>query len=128
MDKKKIHLMTKLALYDDARGEKDKKINRYFKSDYIGKNLLFNDFILLCFLAIGVAVKFLNFVMVNNEAWNLDSLKNMGISYIVWSVIIVILYSVYNIYVYNNLYDDARRSLNSYYRALDKLDNYEGLK
>ncbi len=123
LNKKRINLMTKLAIYDQEKGINDKKIYKYYKADFIGKNILFNNTILAFFIFIFFLLKYLYYIVMNNEIWSLELLKETGINYLTWSIVIIILYTLYNIYIYNNEYNKAKSNLDTYYKAIDKLNN-----
>ncbi len=123
LSKKKINLMTKLAIYDKEKGINDKKIYRYYRVDYIGKNILFNNLILGGFLLVFFAFKYLIYILENDGIVTLNVLKEVGVGYLVWSLIIMIIYSIYNIYIYNNEYSNSKRNLDRYYRSINKLSN-----
>ena len=38
--KKKIRLMTRIAIYEKTEGKKNEPVARYFRSDYIGLKIL----------------------------------------------------------------------------------------
>ncbi len=122
LDKKKIHLMTNLAIYDDESGYKDKQINRYFKSDYIGKKLLINNTIFSIFSLIITGVIFLNFVIFDESIVGTNHLKIKVIEYGVYFTISLVLYTIFNIYIYSKKYDQAVKNMEKYYLALNKLD------
>ena len=45
LDEKRIRQMTKLAFFEKKEEKKALRIGRYFRSDYIGKELLKNFFL-----------------------------------------------------------------------------------
>ncbi len=128
LDKRKINLMIKLATYDAKEGIKDKKIYKYYKMDYISKKLMFNNIILILFLSIFVMLKFVNYLFENDVSWSIDSLREMSIQYIIVFGIIIFIYSLYNIYIYNKEYDIAKKNLTSYYKAINNLNKMDSIE
>ncbi len=128
LNKRKINLMIKLANYDAKEGVKDKKIYKYYKIDYISKKLLFNNLILICILALFICLKFLNYLFTNETAWSVETLRELSSSYIIFSGVIIFVYSLYNVYIYSKEYDIAKKNLENYYNALKKLNEINSIE
>ena len=54
LDEKRIRQMTKLAFFEKKEEKNALRIGRYFRSDYIGKELLKNFFLKIKSILIGV--------------------------------------------------------------------------
>ncbi len=128
LDKRKINLMIKLAIYDAKEGIKDKKIFKHYKMDYISKKILFNNIILILFLVLFVVLKFVTYIIESDMMWTKDILSEMTTKYIIMSCVIVFVYSLYNIYIYNKRYNVAQKNLTRYYKAINKLNKMDDIE
>ena len=66
-DKKKIILMTKLALYDKSHGDSDRAVFSYFRSDYIYRKNLWTRLCVSLGAAIVLAVYWLHKIFIIGE-------------------------------------------------------------
>lgn len=124
LNEEKIHLMTKLALYEKREGKKTIPIGRYYRKDYVVLKMLQTAFATaiayFCILALGV---------LGTMEDLLDGLKNMnfvaaGMYVILGLVAIEILFLIIAYNRYNKKFKEAKKSLKPYYRELKNLNHY----
>ena len=121
IDQDKIILMTRLASYEKNEGKKNEAIGRYFRSDYIGWQVLKSIVSgTICFLIIAggyVVYDFENFML---DIYKLDLLAYaQGI--LKKYVIVVGIYAVITYIVFAFKYAGARKNLKTYAHNLNKL-------
>lgn len=117
----KVILMTRMASYESGKGKKDINILNYFRSDYIGFQVLKSVVAAtISFLAVFAAYLFYNFETLMQDIYKMDLLA-FGKSVIILYLCTVGAYGVISYVVYANRYSKARKSLKTYYGNLKKL-------
>lgn len=124
VNKEKVILMTKLAAYEQGEGRKVIPIANYFRSDYIGLQLL-RSFVAgtIAFFAIVAILIFYNFEKIMQDVYNTDMLafaKKIGIIYGICMVIYLVISYILAIYRYGK----AKSSIKTYYANLKKLNKF----
>lgn len=121
LNEERIILMTKMASYEEHEGKKNVAIGNYFRSDYIGfqvlKSIISATFAFL--IVFGMFV-FYDFEMFMQDIYKMDLLafaKNVLIAYAVTAGG----YAVLTYVVCLNRYNKAKKSLKCYYNNLKKL-------
>ena len=122
INQEKVILMTKLASYEANEGKKYLAIGRYFRSDYISLQLLKAllsgtlAFIILAGLSVlyDIEAFMKNFYQ---TADMIELIKDMGIVYLIFIGIYMLIAYVVAVYRYNR----SRQSLKTYYGNLRKL-------
>lgn len=123
VDEEKVRLMTKLASYEKHEGKKNMNIVNFFRSDYIGFQVLKGIISsIISFFAIFVIYIFYNFESLMADIYKID-LMEMGKSIIIIFVATVGAYAVICYVIYAYRYSKARKELKEYYVGLRKLDN-----
>lgn len=122
MDKKKIRLMTRTAIYDKKFGRKDLKIAGYYRKDYVSLNVWIS--------AIWLTIGYLLFASLILLSWG-DSIVE-GITFLKLLVIIVVAAAVYlSILIaygigissyYKGRYNHAKRRVKWYMRNLSRIE------
>lgn len=126
VDKRKIRIMTGLAVYDKHYGRKDRLIEGHYRRDYIYKKncwtricIVFGFCILLGFYA-------MDLIFVNEiDFFTFDfvmAAKKAGFLLLA----LLVFYSLIGRYLYGKEYDSAERRLTSYYALIEKLDILNG--
>lgn len=113
LSEKKIRLMTKLALFEEKNGKKAISSSKYYKSDYVGLNMI-NSFIVatLAYILIIGCIIFVNIEEFIASVASIDFL-NVGrviiISFILYMILyMAIAYIVYSV-KYNNMAVDLKK-------------------
>ncbi len=119
----KVILMTRMASYESGRGKDDITILNYFRSDYIGFQVLKSviaatiSFVLLFAIYI-----FYHFETFMQDIYRMD-LLSFGKGVIILYLCTVGAYGVIAYVVFTGKYNKAKKSLKTYYANLKKLSN-----
>ncbi len=117
----KVILMTKLASYEEGRGKKDLSVLNYFRSDYIGFQILKSVIAAtLSFLAVFAVYVFYNFETLMQDVYKMD-LLSFGKTVVILYLCTVGAYGVISYVVYASRYNKAKKNLRTYYANLKKL-------
>ena len=122
LNEEKVILMTKMAAFIDREGKKNDAINSYFKSDYIGFNVLKSLISATIVFGVVVATYVLcNFETVLSNLYNTENLLAIGRRYLIYYLLLVGVYSLVSYVVYSLRYSKMRKSMKAYYGDLKKL-------
>ena len=121
----KVALMTRMAAFEKRQGRKDINIINYYRSDYIGFQVLKAIIAAtLSFVFIGGIYLFYNFEELMADIYNMD-LVETGKGIIILYVCLVGVYSLITYGVCSYRYAKAKSRLKDYYVNLRKLENME---
>lgn len=121
INEEKVILMTRLASYEANEGKRDISIVNYFKSDYIGFQILKSVIAAtISFLALFGIYVFYNFEELIQEMYKMD-LLGFGKSVIILYLCAVGAYGVISYVVSVIKYNKAKKNLRNYYSNLRKL-------
>lgn len=119
----KVILMTKMAVYESGKGKDDITILNYFRSDYIGFQVLKSVIsATISFFLVFAVYFFCNFEIFLQDIYKMD-LLSFGKSVIILYLCAVGAYGVISYVVYAGKYSKAKKSLKTYYANLKKLSN-----
>ena len=122
LNENKVKVMTKMAMYENRQGAEDKKINMYYKRDYVS----FKTLVSAMWMTIGYAVVVALVACIYFD----EILKRMSVDFLIaFIVAIVVLYlAILLLYVigasqfYKRKYTDARRRLKKFNQNLTRLN------
>ena len=121
LNEERVILMTKLASYEANEGKRNVAIGNYFRSDYIGWQILKS----IISATIAFVVVFAMYIYYDFEIFMMDIYKmdllEFGKNVLKNYVIAVLVYSLISYVVYAYRYSRARKSLKLYYMNLRKL-------
>lgn len=121
LNEEKVRIMIKLASYEQNEGKKYFPVSKYYRSDYIGRALIKNFFLItiayILILAIGVGY-FAEELLDNVNKMNL---VGVGAGLIVIYLILLVLYSLVIYAIYSVKYSQAKKSVKKYYVQLGKI-------
>ena len=121
INEQRVKLMTKLALYEKNEGVRDSRINTYFKSDYLGFQLI-GSFIcctLACLLGVAIYAAY-SFEELMLTIYSMDLAAFVGKAILYYAAILILFLGVtYFVYAYR--YNRMRRNLDAYYKSLKNL-------
>ncbi|MDO4302280.1 MAG: hypothetical protein Q4D94_00075 [Bacillota bacterium] len=121
INEEKVILMTRMASYEEHEGKKDIAIIHYFRSDYIGFQILKSIIaVTISFLALFGVYVFYNFEEIMQEIYKMD-LLDFGKSVMILYLCVAGAYGVVAYVVFACRYSRARKSLKHYYDNLKKL-------
>ncbi len=123
LNEERVILMTKLASYEAGEGKKNVAIGSYFRSDYIGWQVLKS----IISASIAFVVVFAMYIFYDFEVFMMDIYKMDLLEFcknvLIWYAVVVGAYAVISYIVYTYRYSKARKSLRLYYKNLRKLAN-----
>lgn len=121
LNEERIILMTKLASYESGEGKKNTAIGSYFRSDYIGmqvvKSIISATIAFFILFALYVLYDFETFMLEVYKMDLFDFAKNILILYGVF----VIGFAVLTYVLYTYRYNKVKKNLKNYYNNLKKL-------
>ncbi|MFV0502765.1 MAG: hypothetical protein ACK5LT_02165 [Lachnospirales bacterium] len=122
IDKRKIALMSKLARYEKNKYDSDRDTNNYFRFDYIFKKTMPNIVIMSIIVAIWILAINIGDIFTNEMFFDTNALTSIFVNSI-WTIVFIdIIYLVVCFFVFNRQYGEKKERLDSYYRALDKIN------
>ena len=122
VDERKVRLMTRLARYEQREGREALRINKFYRSDYIGLALLRNFFMttigygLLVLLVVGYYSDYLM-----DYIYKMD-LQVFAVVLVAGYVVVLAAYSAVTYVVYSVRLARAKKSVRSYYLKLGELE------
>lgn len=122
LNKDKIRIMSRCAMYEKGQGKEDLAINRYFQGDYVRLNTLKT--------LIGVTIGFilcLGLYIVMKAEYYMENIVGMDFlelakSILKYYVIVLIMFAVISILFYGWKYADTQKRVRWYYKDLKSLD------
>jgi hypothetical protein len=122
LDEEKVILMTKMTAFIDREGKKNDAINSYFRSDYVGFNVLKSVISATVIFAILLGTYVLcKFETVLSNIYNTENLLNAGRRCLIYYLLLVGVYSLASYVIYSYRYSKMRKSMKAYYGNLKKL-------
>lgn len=123
LNEERVILMTKLASYEDGEGKKSVAIGNYFRSDYIGWQVLKSIIsATIAFVVVFAMYIFYDFEVFMMDIYKMDLLE-FGKKILFMYAGFVGGYAVLSYIIYAYRYSRARKSLHLYYMNLKKLSN-----
>lgn len=122
LNEEKVILMTKMTAFMDREGKKNGTINSYFRSDYIGFNIIKSVISATIVFAIIVGTYALyDFENVISNLYNTDNLLAIGRRFLIYYLLLVGVYSLASYIIYSYRYSKMRKNMKEYYGNLKKL-------
>jgi len=122
INEERVILMTKLASYERGPGKKNVIIGNFFRSDYIGFQLLKSIIYATIATAIVVGVYlFYHFEELLAEVYQMDLIE-FGKEVLRYYLTSLVIYCGVSYAVYSYRYHKARKNLKNYYQNLRKLN------
>ena len=121
LSEERIKLMTKMAAYEENEGKKYMSIGSYFRSDYMGMQVIRSVICgtLAFFLLAGLYVYY-HFETMMQDIYKMDLLL-LGRRVLFYYIVFIAAYSVITYVIYSFRYSRAKRSLKHYYYHLKQL-------
>ncbi len=121
LNEEKIKLMTRLALYEQSEGKKSLKATKFFKNDFVSKNII-NSIISGIFVYLLLLLAWVLY-RVEYYSQNISSLNltSIGITAGVLFVLFMILYLILSYFVFSIKYKGFRKGLSQYNEDLKSL-------
>ncbi|HKM35110.1 MAG TPA: hypothetical protein VJY54_10265 [Lachnospiraceae bacterium] len=123
LNEERIILMTKLASYEAGEGKRNTAVGSYFRSDYIGLQVIKSAISATVTFMIFIAL----FVLYDFEAFMLD-IYRMDLFVFAKNILllyggVVISFSLLTYVIYAYRYNKTKKSLKNYYNNLRKLSS-----
>lgn len=123
LNEKRIILMTKMASYEANEGKKNVAIGSYFRSDYIGWQVLKSIIsATIAFVVVFAMYIFYDFEIFMTDIYKMDLLE-FAKSVLFFYLGTVGAYALISYVVYAVRYSRAKKSLRAYYMNLHKLSS-----
>ncbi len=121
LSQERIKLMTKMAAYEENEGKKYMSIGSYFRSDYMGMQVIRSVIsgTLAFFLLAGLYVYY-HFETMMQDIYKMDLLL-LGRRVLFYYIVFIAAYGVITYVIYSFRYSRAKRSLKHYYYHLKQL-------
>ena len=121
LSQERIKLMTKMAAYEENEGKKYMSIGSYFRSDYMGMQVIRSVICgtLAFFLLAGLYVYY-HFETMMQDIYKMDLLL-LGRRVLFYYIVFIAAYSVITYVIYSFRYSRAKRSLKHYCYHLKQL-------
>ncbi len=121
LNEERIKLMTKMAAYEENEGKQFMAIGSYFRSDYMGKQVIHSVIsATIAYLVVLGLYIYYHFESLMQDIYKLD-LLGMGKQALFYYAIFVAGYAIITYIVYSVRYNRARKSLRRYYNHLKQL-------
>lgn len=121
LDRSKVKLMTKLALYEQTQGKEDFKISEYYRKDYVGLHSICSFlWVTVGYICVWMLILLAGFDLIVGHMSLLLMLIMMLVA-VVGYVVILAIYAGVTSYVYNQKHKDARQRVKMYNHDLIKL-------
>ena len=121
LSQERIKLMTKMAAYEENEGKKYMSIGSYFRSDYMGMQVIRSVICgTLAFLLLAGLYVYYHFETMMQDIYKMD-LMLMGRKVLFYYIVFIAAYSVLTYVIYSFRYSRAKRSLKHYYYHLKQL-------
>lgn len=121
LDEERIKVMTQMASYEENEGKKNMAIGSYFRSDYIGMQILKSVICVTIAFALVIGIYLLyDFENFMENIYNIDLFqfaKSITLAYL----ILVGSYAALTYVIFSYKYNKAKNSLKKYYNHLKYL-------
>lgn len=121
LDRSKVKLMTKLALYEQTQGKEDFKISEYYRKDYVGLHSICSFlWVTVGYICVWMLILLAGFDLIVGHMSLLLMLIMMLVA-VVGYVVILAIYAGVTSHVYNQKHKHARQRVKMYNHDLIKL-------
>lgn len=121
LNEERVILMTRMAAFEQHEGKKNNAINSYFRSDYVGfqvvKSIISATIVYLILVAAYVMYHFSD---VLQDIYNTD-IMGTARKYLIYYILLVVVYSLISGVFYSIRYRKMRGNMRAYYACLKKL-------
>ena len=122
LNEERVILMTRMTSFTQHEGKKDTEINQYFRSDYVGLQVLKSA---LCatvaYIILFISYMLLSFDKVMQSLYDMDLIAQ-GRKFLIYYIILVGGYSVVSYIIYSFRYERMRKNMKTYYTNLKRLN------
>ncbi len=127
INEEKVILMTRASRFETKEAQKERKVQQYFRHDYISLHLLYGWFFVTLCYALGVALWILCRMDYLMENLHKMDLQGLGATLATIYVIVTVVYLCLLYLFYRRRYHMAGKDMSEYSHILKKIsDIYEG--
>ena len=123
IDKNRIRLMSKMALYDKKGIEEDIKTTQFFRHDFIYKENMKMRF----YLGLGCVIVAFLYVIHRMAVEGIDILtfdfQVELIRFVVFVLMVMVLYSIIGTIIFTRKFQKAQKRAKAYFSLMEQLDN-----
>ncbi|WP_026506890.1 hypothetical protein [Butyrivibrio sp. MC2013] len=121
VDEERVILMTRMAAFATREGRKDSKINEYFRSDYVGFEVVKSAIsATIAFGVLFVVYLISDFEGLIGDFYN-ASFLDLGKTVLFFYLVTVVGYCFISYIVFSHRYARMRKRMKKYYKGLRKL-------
>lgn len=121
LNEEKVVLMSKMAIYEKKEGKNDFKVSKYYRTDYVGLNLINTALIAtLLYMIIVASIILINIESIMKNISGID-LLSVGRRVLIWYTVFLAFYLVVAYVIYNIRYKKAKTKIKRYDEDLKKL-------
>ena len=121
LNEEKVVLMSKMAIYEKKEGKNDFKVSKYYRTDYVGLNLINTALIAtLLYMIIVASIILINIESIMKNISGID-LLSVGRKTLIWYTFFLAFYLVVAYVIYNIRYKKAKTKIKRYDEELKKL-------
>ncbi|MBO6149063.1 MAG: hypothetical protein J6O55_06975 [Lachnospiraceae bacterium] len=126
LDKERIRLMTRMASFEANEGKQFIPVTEYFRSDYVGFNMLKTAASVTASFVLFVGVElFCQFEETMSELYELE-FASLAVRYLREFLIVLVVYLLIAYIVYSYRYTRARKNVRIYQKSLKRLSAMYG--
>ena len=115
LNEERVILMTRMAAYQQHEGKENNAINSYFRSDYVGFQVLKSIIsATIVYLILVAAYVMYHFSEVLQDVYNTDLMATAR-KYLIYYILLVAVYSVISYIIYSIRYNRMRGNMRAYY-------------
>jgi len=123
MNKERIIIMSKLAVYDKNYGEKDRQANKFFRTDYVYRKNMWTRFYVFIGCVLILALYALRlFVVEGHDLFDFDY-SNELMSIGIFVLVTLVIYTLIGTKLYISEFNRAQRRLGNYMELIKLLNN-----
>lgn len=121
LNEEKVVLMSKMAIYEKKEGKNDFKVSKYYRTDYVGLNLINTALIAtLLYMIIVASIILINIESIMKNISGID-LLSVGRRVLICYTVFLAFYLVVAYVIYNIRYKKAKTKIKRYDEDLKKL-------
>ena len=121
LDRRRVKLMTEMALYEETLGKEDFKVSDYYRKDYVSMHILTSFlWVTVGYVCLGaiVALSCLDFLM---EHMSMGVIVTLGAAAVIGYLVTVVVYGALASHIYGKKHKRARQRVKMYHHNLTRL-------
>lgn len=123
LNEERIRIMANMSMYEEGKGKQEFRINRYFKRDYVGLNMIYTFiWVTIGYMIILGMYGVTHFGELLDGLNDLEGLKQLGIRFVIGYVIILVFYLIVLWIFYTRTHKRASANVREYYAQLRRLE------